>query len=109
MLLAMAEHVAFPLAYAAAALLDLAAVALYVGRTVSRTAGLVVALLLGLVRAFMYLLLQQEDLSLLIGSIGLFAALAAVMYATRNVDWYRLGQPTRLAGGAGAASIQAGA
>jgi inner membrane protein len=98
MLLALAEHIAFPLAYAAAALLDLAAVALYVGRTVSRMAGLVVALLLGLVRAFMYLLLQQEDLSLLIGSIGLFVALAAVMYATRNVDWYRLGLPTRSPG-----------
>ncbi|MEX1109694.1 MAG: cell envelope integrity protein CreD [Dongiaceae bacterium] len=109
MLLALAEHVAFPIAYAAAALLDLAAVALYVGRTVSRMAGMVVALLLGLVRGFMYLLLQQEDLSLLIGSLGLFLALAAVMYATRNVDWYRLGLPTRSPGSHAVAGMPASA
>ena len=91
MLLALAEHMPFVFAYAIASLLDLAAVSLYVGRTVSRGAGLTVALLLATVRGFMYLLLQEEDFSLLIGSVGLFVALAVVMYATRNADWYRIG------------------
>ena len=91
MLLALAEHMPFVFAYAIASLLDLATVSLYVGRTVSRGAGLTVALLLATVRGFMYLLLQEEDFSLLIGSVGLFVALAVVMYATRNVDWYRIG------------------
>jgi inner membrane protein len=109
MLLALAEHVPFAYAYAGAAILDLAAVSLYVGRTVSRAAGITVAILLALVRAFMFLLLREEDASLLIGSIGLFAALAAVMYATRNVDWYRIGTTTRYSVGdaAGRASVRA--
>lgn len=106
MLLALAEHMPFVLAYAAASLLDLAAVSLYVGRTVSRGAGVTVALLLATVRGFMYLLLQEEDYSLLIGSVGLFVALAVVMYATRNVDWYRIGT-TRTSGGRSATGAPA--
>ncbi len=106
MLLALAEHMPFVVAYAVAALLDLAAVSLYVGRTVSRAAGITVALLLALVRGFMYLLLQEEDLSLQIGSAGLFVALAVVMYATRNVDWYRIGT-VRTSGGRSAAGAPA--
>ena len=35
----------------------------------------------------LYVLLSLEDLSLLIGSLLLFAALAAVMYLTRGLDW----------------------
>jgi inner membrane protein len=41
----------------------------------------------------MYLLLQMEDYVLMAGSLGLFAALVTVMYVTRNVDWFRIGQP----------------
>ena len=42
----------------------------------------------------MYLLLQLEDDVPTAGSRGLFAALATVMYVTRNVDWFRIGQPS---------------
>jgi inner membrane protein len=35
----------------------------------------------------LYILLSLEAYSLLIGSLLLFAALAAVMYATRRIDW----------------------
>jgi inner membrane protein len=38
--------------------------------------------------SFLYVLLQLQDLSLLIGSIGLFVVLAAVMFFTRNIDWF---------------------
>jgi inner membrane protein len=40
-------------------------------------------------------LLQMEDYVLLSGSIGLLLALIAVMYATRNIDWFRIGLPPR--------------
>ena len=40
---------------------------------------------------FIYVLLSLEALSLLIGSVLLFLALAGVMYATRNVNWSNLG------------------
>ncbi|MDD5261694.1 MAG: cell envelope integrity protein CreD [Methylacidiphilales bacterium] len=38
--------------------------------------------------SFLYVILQLEDYSLLVGTIGLFIALGAVMYATRKIDWY---------------------
>lgn len=37
---------------------------------------------------FLYITLQQEDYALLIGSVGMFVVLSAVMYLTRKVDWY---------------------
>ena len=38
----------------------------------------------------LYVLLQIQDYALLIGSLGLFMILAAIMYVTRRVDWYAL-------------------
>ena len=38
----------------------------------------------------LYALLKAEDYSLLGGSLLLFGLLAAVMIATRRVDWYAL-------------------
>jgi len=40
--------------------------------------------------AMLYALLKAEDYSLLGGSLLLFGLLAAVMIATRRLDWYRL-------------------
>jgi inner membrane protein len=39
---------------------------------------------------FLFMLLSLEDYSLLIGSVGLFAILAAVMFLTRRIDWWRI-------------------
>jgi inner membrane protein len=49
------------------------------------------ALLVGLY-ALLFVLLNLEAWSLLIGSVLLFVALAGVMYATRNVDWGSVGR-----------------
>jgi len=37
---------------------------------------------------YLYVVLTNEDYALLIGSIGVFAILAVIMYLTRRVDWY---------------------
>ena len=37
--------------------------------------------------------LHVQDYALLVGSLGLFLVLALLMYATRKVDWYRVGRP----------------
>ena len=34
------------------------------------------------------MLLQLEDYALLLGTVGLFAVLATVMWVTRDLDWY---------------------
>ena len=41
---------------------------------------------------FLAVVLHSEDYALLIGSLGLFAIVAAVMMATRRVNWYRVGR-----------------
>jgi inner membrane protein len=51
-----------------------------------RRAGFIAGLLVALY-GVLYILLSLEAYSLLIGSLLLFAALAAVMYLTRNLDW----------------------
>jgi inner membrane protein len=37
---------------------------------------------------YLYALLQEQEYSLLAGSIGLFVILPLVMFLTRNVSWY---------------------
>jgi len=47
-----------------------------------------------LLYAYLYLLLMNEDYALLIGSLGLFTILGAIMFATRRVNWYTAGART---------------
>ena len=88
LLLAFAEVIGFALAYivASAAIVGLntAYSAAVLG---SWKRGQVIGGLLAALYAVLYILLGLEELSLLIGSLLLFAALAGVMYATRNIDW----------------------
>jgi hypothetical protein len=44
---------------------------------------------------FIYVLLRLEDYALLVGAVVSFAAVAAAMYITRNVDWYGNGGAPR--------------
>jgi inner membrane protein len=88
LLLALAEVIGFTPAYilasAAIAGLNTAYSAAVLGSW--RRAAFIGGLLVGLY-AVLYILLSLEAYSLLIGSLLLFAALAAVMYATRRIDW----------------------
>ena len=47
---------------------------------------------LGLLYCALYGLLISENNALVLGSILLFAVLAAMMVATRKVDWYQVGK-----------------
>ena len=68
-----------------------ALVTVYIGRFLgSRRRTLVVAGILAAVYGYLYIILQLETFALVSGALGLFVALAAVMYATRNVDWYAI-------------------
>jgi len=93
MLLAFAEVIGFTPAYLVAsgaiAGLNTAYSAAVLGSW--RRASFIGALLVALY-AVLYILLSLEDFSLLIGSLLLFAALAAVMYATRGIDWGGTGE-----------------
>ena len=88
MLLAFAEVIGFTLAYCVAGGAIIALLTAYSSAVLRswRRGGLIAGLLTALY-GVLYVLLSLEDLSLLIGSLLLFAALAAVMYLTRGLDW----------------------
>ena len=91
LLVSLSEHLPFGLSYALAAtacvlLLTYYASYMLGGRWRGLPFGAGIALLYGL----LYVLLQLEQTALVIGSVALFAVLAAVMALTRRVDWYHL-------------------
>jgi inner membrane protein involved in colicin E2 resistance len=71
----------------------------------SRKLGLRALGVFSLLYGFIYVLLRLEDYALLVGASASFAAVAAAMYFTRNVDWYSAGglSTPAAAGTAGAA------
>ncbi|MBI3776436.1 MAG: cell envelope integrity protein CreD [Gammaproteobacteria bacterium] len=87
--LSLSEHLGFIAAYAVASTAVVMTVLAYT-RVVLR-ARRRAALLgggLALLYAYLFTLLQEQSYSLLAGSIGLFLALGAVMYLTRNINWF---------------------
>ncbi|MFL9841048.1 cell envelope integrity protein CreD [Sphingomonas sp. ST-64] len=88
LLLAFAEVIGFTPAYIVAAGGVIALLTAYSAAVLGsrHRAGFIAGLLVALY-GVLYILLSLEAYSLLIGSLLLFAALAAVMYLTRNLDW----------------------
>lgn len=87
--LALSEHVGFGVAYAIASALVVGLIVHYAASVLaSRARALGVGGGLALLYAFHYVVLRNEDYALLLGSLLFFGALAAVMSATRRVDWY---------------------
>ncbi|MDR1990034.1 MAG: cell envelope integrity protein CreD [Acidobacteriaceae bacterium] len=96
LLLAFAEVVGFVLAYLVASGAIIALLSCYVAAILKtwRRGILVGAMLAGLY-GLLYVLLSLEAYALLIGSLLIFSALAAVMYFTRNVNWRLPSDQTR--------------
>ena len=88
-LLALSEIFPFSIAYWAGAIAASLMIALYsAGALRSAGRGYLVAIGLALVYTFLFVIVRLQDYSLLVGTAGLFFALAIVMFVTRKVDWY---------------------
>ena len=99
LLIALAEHIGFMRAYAAAATGCVALITWYAaGMLGSARRGLAVGASSALLFAVLHMLLRSEDYTLLMGALLVFVVLAALMLATRRTDWYGLGE--RLGGAA---------
>ena len=86
--LSLAEHIGFGLAYCIAASMVCVLVTGYCRAVLgTRRRAAAVGGILTLLYAFLFMLLVNQDFALLVGSLGLFAALSGVMYLTRNVAW----------------------
>jgi inner membrane protein len=90
LLLALAEHVGFAVAYvvAAAALCGLLGFYLSGAFDSGRSGSGASAVFAG-VYGLLYLLVTSEDYSLLVGALAVFALLATAMVLTRRLDWYQ--------------------
>jgi len=92
LLLSLSEQIGFLRAYATAAEMVVALFTVYVRFVLGKwSRAIALGAFLWVLYGFLYVLLQIQDYALLAGSLGLFVILAAVMWFTRNVDWYRAG------------------
>jgi inner membrane protein len=89
LLLALSEQMPFDAAYGLSAGVIVGLVTAYAAasfrqrRLTAATAGVLAA-----VYGFLFVVLQLQDYALLVGSLGLVVVLGAVMFLSRNVDWY---------------------
>ena len=99
LLLAFAEIIGFGWAYLVAGAAIIGLLTAYSAAVLGtwRRAAFIGAMLTGLY-ALLYVLLNLETYSLLIGSLLLFAALAGIMFATRRVDWSAIRQADAVEG-----------
>jgi inner membrane protein len=92
LLLSIAEYTGFHIAYIISALATIMLIGLYTKSIFhdNKTA-MVFTGFLSMLYLFIFLLIQLEDGALLIGSIGLFIVVAAIMYLSKKINWYASG------------------
>lgn len=93
LLVSLSEHIDFVLAYLIASIACIALNGFYLAYVLHNwRRGLAFGCALSFLYGALYGLLSSENNALVLGSILLFAVLAAIMIATRKVDWYQIGK-----------------
>jgi inner membrane protein len=89
LLLSFAERIGFDFGFLIAGIASVGLLSTNAGWIfASRRQGYRALGIFGLLYLLIYLLLRLEDNALLVGALASFAAVAAAMYFTRNIDWY---------------------
>jgi inner membrane protein len=91
LLLSISEYLPFNLSFLISMVLTIGLIAGYTKTILksNRLTGLLVGILT-ILYVFNFVIIQMQDYSLLIGSIGIFLILAIVMYTSRKIDWYNI-------------------
>ena len=88
LLLSLAEHLGFLIAYLVAGSATALLIGSYCARSLESTSyGALVVAVIVCVFGILYLVLRLEDYALLAGSIFAFAVLAVTMFTTQQIDW----------------------
>ncbi|MEN8236006.1 MAG: cell envelope integrity protein CreD [Pseudomonadota bacterium] len=88
-LIALSEHLSFVLAYVSASVAVITQIVLYTYQTLrSFKSSIALGGILISLYSYLYMTLQIEDYALLVGAISLFFILSAIMFFTRNIQWY---------------------
>lgn len=90
LLLSISEHLGYNVAYAISSIATVSLLTLY-SMTFLKPKGLVLLFsgVMTLFYTFIFVIIQAQDFSLLIGSLGLFIIISVVMYFSRNIRWYK--------------------
>ena len=90
LLLSFSEHIPFLWSYLIATLMTIVLITGYLaGILKTKKTPIITGSFLLTLYVFMYVLLQMETYTLLVGSIGIFIILAVLMYASQKVKWYK--------------------
>ena len=88
LLLSFSEYIGFNMAYAVASIATIGLIAWFVkGLLSSSRLATILTTVLGLLYVYVFTILQLQDYSLLLGSIGLFITLAVIMYFSKKIEW----------------------
>ena len=88
LLISITEHSSFTFAYVIAASSVILMLLLYaISVLKNKKFPLFISAALTLLYSFIFVIIQLEDYALLVGSIGLFFILGAIMYFSRKIDW----------------------
>jgi inner membrane protein len=88
LLISITEHSSFTIAYTIAGSSVVALITFYsISILKNRKFPMFIGASLTVLYTFIFVIIQLEDYALLVGSIGLFLILAAVMYFSRKIDW----------------------
>ncbi|HHL32319.1 MAG TPA: cell envelope integrity protein CreD [Oceanospirillales bacterium] len=93
LLLSISEYLSFNWAFLLSASAIIALISSYCSVVLKQTQrGLYTGLLFTLLYGFIYILVKAEEASLLMGAIAILFILSLVMYLTRKIDWYAVGE-----------------
>ncbi len=88
LLISITEHSSFALAYLIASVSVIAMIVLYsVSILQNKKFPMFIGFSLIALYTFIFVIIQLENYALLVGSIGLFMILGAIMYFSRRIDW----------------------
>lgn len=88
LLLSVSEYIGFNPAYLVAGITTIGLIAWYVGGVMrSSKLAFFISFVLTVVYSYIFTIIQLQDYSLLMGSIGLFIALAVIMFFSRKLQW----------------------
>lgn len=97
LLLSFTEHIGFNMAYLVSASLIISLIVVYTTAIFKNwQVTTLLGVLLVVIYSFIFVVLQLQDFALLVGSLGIFAALTAFMYLSRDIDWYQIGHKNEI-------------
>jgi inner membrane protein len=88
LLLSLSEQLGFNLAYFIASIATVGLIGLFIQSLLkSKKTAVLFAGILGLLYSFIFIIIQLQDMALLVGSVGLFLIIAALMYLSQKVSF----------------------